>query len=224
MTSVAFQYWQDELWPSAMSVWSRLDIPAWDEYQPVLRECGVDVWKAGRSTAQLSVLTLRPIAILCWMILEVVWEVAQVLFRVLLSQGWIQLKKGLIQLKAAAIWFYHFQMSLSRTEILGEVALVGFAVGLYYLYRWIRRQTYWQRFMKWFADKKQGAIEVRVRDALLLERSLVDYYSTGTLFPLLKCRESRRRFRTSRAGPFAFEFWDFVSIARRPLQCAICFF
>jgi hypothetical protein len=149
-----------------MTVWHRLDIPSWDVYQPVLHDCAVDVWKAGQSTAQLSVLTLRPIAILCWTILELIWEVAQVLFRILLSQGWIQLKKGMIQLKAAAIWFYHFQMSLSRMEILGEVALVGIAIGLYYLYKWIRRQTYWQRFMKWYADKKQRAIEVRLPVAL----------------------------------------------------------
>lgn len=168
MTSAVFEYWRREIWVSAISVWDRLDIPSWDKYRPALQEFTADVWKASQSTAQLSVLTLRPIAILCWMIFEAVWQVAQLLFRVLLSQGWIQLKKGLIQLQAAARWFYHFQLSLSRTEILGEVALLGMSVAIFYLYKWIRRQAYWQRFMKWYNDKKLRATEVRQRLAVLL--------------------------------------------------------
>lgn len=159
MTSAVFEYWRREIWVSAISVWDRLDIPSWDKYRPALQEFTADVWKASQSTAQLSVLTLRPIAILCWMIFEAVWQVAQLLFRVLLSQGWIQLKKGLIQLQAAARWFYHFQLSLSRTEILGEVALLGMSVAIFYLYKWIRRQAYWQRFMKWYNDTKLRALE-----------------------------------------------------------------
>ncbi len=149
------------MWPSTIAGWQRLDVPTWDVFNPALQECVSDLWKASQSTVQLSYLTLRPVAILGLMILEGLWEVAQVLFRVLLSQGWIQLKKGCKQLRAAAIWIYHFQMSLSRMELLGEVALVAAMIGLYYFYRWIRRQTYWQRFTKWYIEKKQRSMEVR---------------------------------------------------------------
>jgi len=160
MTSSVVDYFHQELWPHAVAIWPRLDVPSWDIYRPALHGFASDVWKAGQSTAQLSYLTLRPLAMLCWIILEVLGFVAQILFRILLSQGWIHLRKGLIQLKAALIWFYHFQVSLSATELLGEVAMVGITLSLYYFYKWIRRQTYWQRFMRWFASKKRRAIEV----------------------------------------------------------------
>ena len=160
MASVVLEYCQLELWPFAVATWHRLDVPSWDIYQPALQQCVSDVWKASQSTAELSYLTLRPFAILFMMLMEGLWEIAKVLFRVLLSQGWVHIKKGMIQLKAAAIWFYHFQMSLSRMELLGEVALIGTLVASYYAYKWLRRQTYWQRFTLWYSDKKQRAIEV----------------------------------------------------------------
>jgi len=159
MTSAFLEYCQLELWPNVISTWHRLDVPSWDIYHPVLEECVSDVWKASQSTAQLSYLTLRPFAMLFLMLMEGLWEIAKVLFRVLLSQGWVHIKKGMIQLKAAAIWFYHFQMSLSRMELLGEAALIVTVIGLYYTYKWLRRQTYWQRFMRWYSEKKQRAIE-----------------------------------------------------------------
>lgn len=162
MGSAFLEYCQFDLWPNAVAVWHRLDVPSWDIYHPVLQECVSDIWKAGQSTAHLSYLTLRPLAILFMMLMEGLWEIAKVLFSVLLSQGWVHIKKGMVQLKAAAIWFYHFQMSLSRMELLGEVVLIGTMVGLYYAYKWLRRQTYWQRFMQWYSEKKQRAIEVSI--------------------------------------------------------------
>ncbi len=160
MANVAFNYFRETLAPSIMAVWQRLDVPSWEVYHPAFQECASDVWKASQSTAQLSYLTVRPLAILCWMVLEVLWQVAQVLFRVLLSQALIHLKRGLVQLKEGAIWFYHFQMKLSRTELLGEVVLVGALIGLYYFYKWIRQQTYWRRFIRWYTATKQKAIHV----------------------------------------------------------------
>ena len=160
MANVFLEYCQLELWPRAIATWHRLDVPSWDIYHPALQQCVSDIWKASQSTAELSYLTLRPFAILFMMLMEGLWEIAKVLFRVLLSQGWIHIKKGMIQLKAAAIWFYHFQTSLSRMELLGEVVLIGTLVGFYYAYKWLRRQTYWQRFTRWYSEKKQRAIEV----------------------------------------------------------------
>lgn len=159
MSSAFLEHCQLVLWPSAVATWNRLDVPSWDIYHPVLQQCVSDVWKASQSTAQLSYLTFRPIALLFLMLVEGFWEIAKVLFRVLLSQGWVHIKKGMIQLKAAAIWFYHFQMSLSRMELLGEAVLIGTLIGLYYAYQWLRRQTYWQRFTRWYSEKKQRAIE-----------------------------------------------------------------
>jgi hypothetical protein len=161
MGSAFVEYCQFVLWPSAIATWQRLDVPSWDIYRPVLEQCISDVWTASQSIAQLSYLTWRPLAMLSLMLMEGLWEISKVLFQVLLSQGWVHVKKGMIQLKAAAIWLYNFHMSLSRMELLGEAALMGTLVGLYYAYKWIRRQTYWQRFTLWYSEKKHRAIQVR---------------------------------------------------------------
>jgi hypothetical protein len=158
--NAALNYWHETLLPSTMAVWLRLDVPQWKVYQPAFQQCASDVWNASQSSAQLAYLTFRPLAVLCWMILEILWHIAQVLFRVLLSQGWIQLQRGLLQLKEGSIWFYHFQMSLSRIELLGEMVLVWTLIGLFYFYKWVRRQTYWQRLLKWCTLKKLNAIKV----------------------------------------------------------------
>lgn len=160
--SAVLNFWDETLLPAAAAVWSRLEVPSWETYQPALQACASNIWKAGQSSAHLSYLTFRPLSIIFLMILEILSSAARVLFRVLLSQGWFHLKRGLLQLKVAAIWFYRFQISLSRTELLGEVALVGAAVGAYYFYDWIRRQTYWRRFTRWYSTKKRKTIQVSI--------------------------------------------------------------
>ena len=166
-------YWRESLLPSTMGVWQRLDVPSWKVYQPAFHQCASDVWKASQSSAQLGYLIFRPVAILCWMILEILWDIVQVLFRVLLSQGWIQLQRGLLQLKEGSIWFYHFQMSLSRIELLGEMVLVGTLIGLFYFYKWLKSQTYWQRIVKWYTLKKQKVANVSNATVMDVKRILI---------------------------------------------------
>eukprot|EP00934_Nitzschia_sp_Nitz4_P001131 Nitzschia sp. Nitz4//scaffold139_size61406//8450//11155//NITZ4_006447-RA/size61406-snap-gene-0.8-mRNA-1//-1//CDS//3329535813//1131//frame0 len=153
------EYMQQEVIPGMVTVWHRLDVPPWSVYQPALQAFGEDLWKLSQSGSQLAYLTGKPIAILCYLILQVLGEVGKVLFRILLEQGWIQLKAGWVQVRMGAIWFYRFQSQLTPTEWLGEAVIVGGLVGLYYLYRWIRLQSYWTRMMDEYYRQRGRAFE-----------------------------------------------------------------
>lgn len=153
-------YWKEEVWPFAMEVWYKLDVPSWEVYRPALQFFVEDLWRIGQSASHLAYLTGKPFVILLGMLLHVAWEVGKVVFDVLLEQGWVQLQQGWVQLKVTAIWFVQFQSKLSTTELLGEVAIVGLIVGLFYLCRWIRQQSYWSRCVQWYTKKKERAMEV----------------------------------------------------------------
>lgn len=189
MAGAVVEYLRHEILPVTMAAWHRLDVPSWKVYKPALEEFLLDTWKAGQSTAQLSYLTLRPVAMLCLIVVEAAWAVAQVFLRVLLSQGLVQARKGLLQIRVAAIWLYRFQMNLSRTELLGEAGLVVMSIALYYSYKWIKRQTYWRRFMKWYSLKKQQTIEVSY--ATLRSASLrSSCFSRIRFLPLCKLQDA----------------------------------
>lgn len=153
---------RQELIPPAVEFWSRLDVPAWELYRAAFQECTADVIQSSKSSGYFLYLTFRPLAILGWVVLQFFWGVGQVLFRLLLEKGWISLQKGFQQAKIASVWFYRFQCSLSRNEILGEIAVIFVCVGLYYLRKWLKRQTYWKRVVLWCRRKKDRLIKVRV--------------------------------------------------------------
>jgi len=182
--SDALKYWKETIIPSIMEAWIRLDVPSWEIYSPVFQESVTNVWNAIQSWAQLSYLTFRPFVILCGMILEVLWKVAQVVFQVLLSRGWIELKRGSVQVKEGVLWFCRFQMSLSRIELLGELLVVAVSIALFYLYKWIRTQTYWRRFVQWYSLKKRKAMNVSTGQVALVVRYAIVYALSGN-------RESR---------------------------------
>jgi hypothetical protein len=156
-----YDWFQCEVIPPVVDFWGRLDVPAWDIYSEAAQTCGHDFIQSSQSTLRLLYLTFRPIAILSWILFQVLLDVGKVLFRHLLEKGWISLKKGALQVKAGSIWFYHLQRSLSRMEILGEFGVVAGCVLLYYLRKWLKRQTYVTRATKWCQQKKRHVIQVR---------------------------------------------------------------
>ena len=154
-------WFQNEVLPPIVHLWERLDVPAWPIYRDAATACGKDLIQSSQSTGKLLFLTFRPIAILSWILFQFLLDVGKVLFRLLLEQGWISLKKGALQVKAASIWFYHFQRSLSRTEVLAEVGVIVACILLYHLRKWLKRQTYVARATKWCREKKRRVVQVR---------------------------------------------------------------
>jgi hypothetical protein len=151
-----YNRFSEDILPPLVGIWNRLEVPEWSIYREALGVCGRDVWYATQSTYRLLVLTFRPLLILAWI-------VAQFLFRNLLEHGGRSLQKGAVQAKTAVIWFYHFQRSLSWTEILGEVTVILIGVAVYYFRKWLKRQTYWARAVRWYKGKKEQAVQVRRR-------------------------------------------------------------
>ncbi|KAG7337905.1 hypothetical protein IV203_022435 [Nitzschia inconspicua] len=152
---VANQYawFSESVWPPVVELWERLDVPEYGLYKDAVQTCVRDSWEASQSTFTVIQLTFRPILILLWIILKFLW-------RNLLEHGGKSLQKGARQLKVALVAFYKFQLSLTPTEVLGEVAILGFFVGLYYFQKWLRRQTYWSRTVRWYRDKKAKCVQV----------------------------------------------------------------
>mmetsp|Transcript_26845 Transcript_26845/g.58891 ORF Transcript_26845/g.58891 Transcript_26845/m.58891 type:complete len:661 (+) Transcript_26845:488-2470(+) len=130
----------------------RLEIQEWAVYQTALHASAMDSWKALVSTYQIWYLILRPFAILSWI-------VVQHAGRFLGEHGGKSLQSLAIQTKNFAIWWIHFQLSLNRTQLLGEAGLVGLFVGLYFLRKWLQKQTYWARVVSWYKAKKRVAIQ-----------------------------------------------------------------
>lgn len=143
----------DDVLPPIIELWTRLEVPEWSTYRDALVACGRDVWYATQSSYRLIVLTFRPLLILTWI-------VGQFLFRNLLDHGARSVQKGAIQVKVASIWFYRFQRSLSWTEVLGEVTIIFICIAAYYFRKWLKRQTYWARAVRWYKGKKEQVVQV----------------------------------------------------------------
>jgi hypothetical protein len=147
-------WFSESVWPPVAELWERLDIPEYQLYKQAVQACTRDAWKASQSTLTLLQLTFRPLLILWWIVLKFLW-------RNLLEHGGKSLQKGTRQLKFALVALYKFQLSLNSMEILGEVGLIAFAVALYYFRKWLQRQTYWSRTVKWCRRKRAKCVQVR---------------------------------------------------------------
>ena len=150
---------QEEILPPAIVFWDRLGVPEWDIYSDAFQECATDAIQAMQSTGHLLYLTFRPPAILFGIIFQFVGQL-------LLQKGWTSLQKGAIQAKVAIVWFYSFQRSLSRNEILGELGILALVVSLYYLRKWLKQQTYFERAVQKLREKKHQAVKVRITGLL----------------------------------------------------------
>jgi len=138
--------------PWCSEVATRLELPAWDSYRDAWAVCTRDILKASSSAYHLSYLTLKPIAILLWIVLGQLWKFV-------LEHGGRSLHTGAVHLKLACVHFYRFQMSLNGTQLLGEAGVLLMCVGLYYFRKWLQKQTYWAKFVKWYKAKKRRLIQ-----------------------------------------------------------------
>mmetsp|Transcript_17480 Transcript_17480/g.48270 ORF Transcript_17480/g.48270 Transcript_17480/m.48270 type:complete len:639 (-) Transcript_17480:386-2302(-) len=136
----------------------RLEIQEWAVYYTALHACTKDSWKALVSTYQLWYLILRPPTIVAWIVLQHTG-------RFVGEHGGKSLQSLAIQTKNLAIWCVRFQLSLNKVQLLGEAGFVAMVVGLYYLRKWLQRQTYWARMVTYYKAKKRTAI-----------RSITDFF------------------------------------------------
>jgi hypothetical protein len=142
------------LLPWCYSIATTLELPAWELYKKAWATCANDAIAAASSSYRLGYLTLKPVAILCWIMLGKFWKFV-------LEHGGNSLQTGAIHLKSACFHFYRFQISLNGTQLLGEACLVLMCVGLYYLRKWLQRQMYWAKLVKWYRAKKRRLGQVR---------------------------------------------------------------
>ncbi len=141
--------------PPVTEFWLRLQVPEYSVYKDAVQHFVHDSYQALRSTYTLLFLTFRPIIILLAIIINFLWKN-------LLEHGSKSIQKGLHQLKYALGEFYKFQLSLTKTELLGELFILGVLVGLYYFHKWLKQQTYWSRFVSWSRQKKHNIVQVSV--------------------------------------------------------------
>lgn len=160
MVAPHYAWVQEEILPTVYEIWYQMDVPSWDVYSMAVQTWARDVAHGSQSTARLVYLTMKPIVVLVWIFLQFLGGILKILFHHLLEKGWISVQKGALQAKAGMIWFYHFQRNLSRNELLGELAICLLLVLAYYLRKWLKRQTYWARFTKWYKMKKRRLIQV----------------------------------------------------------------
>lgn len=153
---------------------ARLELPEWELYREAWAICTRDIVKASSSIYHVSYLTLKPIAILSWIILGHVWKF-------ILENGGRSLHTIGIHLKLACIHFYRFQMSLNQTQLLGEAGLILLCVGIYYFRKWLQRQTYWTKAVKWYKTKRR-----RIKDAYNAKKRLLIRAYTTTMHKIAK--------------------------------------
>ena len=151
--SVVSDRYYGALLPWCSSVATTLELPAWDSYSNAMANCANDAIAAAGSSYRLGYLTLKPVLILCWMVLGWVWKFV-------LEHGGNSLKTGAIHFRSACVHFYLFQRSLNGTQLLGEACLVAVCVGLFYLRKWLQRQTYWAKLVRSYRDKKARLVRV----------------------------------------------------------------
>jgi hypothetical protein len=161
-----YDWFYTEVVPPVVELVQRLDIPEWSLYRAAVQECAADFLQSSQSTGKVWYLTMKPIAILVWVFLQFLLEIGQILFQLFLEQGWISFKKGL----------------------LGELGIVVLCVVLYYLRRWLKRQTYWARATKYYRQKKRKAVQVRrkTRKRAMMKR-LTTIVSHRTRCPTYLC-------------------------------------
>eukprot|EP00526_Cylindrotheca_closterium_P004904 CAMPEP_0113609830 /NCGR_PEP_ID=MMETSP0017_2-20120614/4701_1 /TAXON_ID=2856 /ORGANISM="Cylindrotheca closterium" /LENGTH=615 /DNA_ID=CAMNT_0000518675 /DNA_START=111 /DNA_END=1958 /DNA_ORIENTATION=- /assembly_acc=CAM_ASM_000147 len=143
-----FAWVNKENFPYVAQVYGQLDIPFWDDYSEAFHQSSADLIQACQSSFKFLDLTLRPF-------LQLLFIILSGLFELLLKKGLISLQKGSEQAKAGIIWFYKFQRSLTKEQVLGEIGIVGCLFAIYFLRKWLKRQTYWTRGMKWVSNQKR---------------------------------------------------------------------
>ena len=196
-----YVWFENEFLPPVIMLWERLNVPSWDVYKVALTECFSDAMQASQSTWKLFYLTIRPFAILLWVFFEFMLGIGRIFFRLLLEKGWISLQKGTRQAKTGIIWFYHFQRSLSRTQLLGEAGIIAACILIYYLRKWLKRQTYVARATEWCKKQKKKLLQVR-RDAMQSKRTFQEWHQNAVFW-----RNFFHFFHFGECVQFGIDFW-----------------
>ena len=138
-----------------IELWNRLEVPSYTIYQTALKECIIDIMKSFSSSYNLWYLTLKPFVILTWILIQNLYSL------VLEHGGRSFIQKSAIQIKYTIIYLYHFQLSLNRNELIGEIGIIILLIGFYYFQRWLYQQTYWTRITSYTKEKKRIISKVR---------------------------------------------------------------
>ncbi|OEU18336.1 hypothetical protein FRACYDRAFT_236612 [Fragilariopsis cylindrus CCMP1102] len=136
-----------------IELWNRLEVPSYTIYQTAWKECIMDLMKSLSSSYNLWYITLKPFVILISILIQNFYNL------VLEYGGRSFAQKGILQTKYTILYLYHFQLSLNRTEIIGEIGLIFVCIGLYYFQRWLYQQTYWTRITSYTKEKKNRIIQ-----------------------------------------------------------------
>jgi hypothetical protein len=138
-----------------VELWNRLEVPSYTLYQTAWKECIIDLMKSFSSSYHLWYITIKPIVLLISIIIQKFYNL------VLEYGGRSFIQKSAIQIKYTILYLYHFQLSLNRTEIIGEIGILILLIGLYYFRRWLYQQTYWTRITSYTKEKKRKISKVR---------------------------------------------------------------
>jgi hypothetical protein len=129
-------------------VWLPLHVPDRTAWQQALSFAIQDTREACASSFHFWVLTLRPVVLLVRMTLQWMW---QVIWKYIIVKGISQ--QGVLYVKKAGRRWYQWQRSLTREQLVMELILIVSVVALYYLHRFLQRQTYFQRLSAWVRAK-----------------------------------------------------------------------
>ncbi|GAX10640.1 hypothetical protein FisN_14Lu154 [Fistulifera solaris] len=129
-------------------VWLPLHIPTRTVWQQAWWLAVQDTREATASSVHFWMLTLRPFVLFVRMTLQ--W-ILQIIWKYVIVKGISQ--QGVHYVKTAARRWYRWQRSLTREQLVMELVLIVLVLALYYLHRFLQRQTYFQRLSAWVRAK-----------------------------------------------------------------------
>lgn len=121
-------------------VWVPLHVPAFGVWKDALQVAASDLHQAASSVFTFLFITLRPLVLLLYMVIE---YIIRFIWKYVIVQGFSQ--QGVQYLVAGVKALYRHQRSLTREQLAIEVFVIAGAVLLYQIRRFLQRQTYIQR-------------------------------------------------------------------------------
>jgi len=154
-----------------------LDVPSTTLYWESCRTACHDVKVATTSLTTLGYLTLKPMVLILWLILQNIWTLLQFLSRHLFKHAYESAKKGWIQFKWVNREFWKWQSTLSNAQIGIELSIIAALIGCFLLRRHIEKRKYVQRVSSWYRRKKRAVKEVSVVGLMhVYENVMVEYW------------------------------------------------
>ena len=145
-----------------------LDLSSTAVYWNSCRTAYNDVRVATSSVGALAYLTLKPIVLIIWLVLQYLWKLLQFLSKQLFYHAYESAKKGWTQLKWGTKEFVKWQGSLSKKAAAVEICIMAALIGCYMLRRYIAKRKYVQRVNSWSRRKKRLVKEVSVAEIYVM--------------------------------------------------------